>query len=81
MQVLHVPYTYFPDASGGTEVYVRGLAQQLCARGFSSAVAAPGTATVTYEDGGLSVYRFLTDLRPRIELAYGVPDVDRGRRL
>ena len=74
MQVLHVPYTYFPDASGGTEVYVRGLAQRLCARGYSSAIAAPGAAKASYEESGLSIYRFLTDARTRIDLAYGVPD-------
>jgi glycosyltransferase involved in cell wall biosynthesis len=69
-----VPYTYFPDASGGTEVYVRGLAQRLSARGYSSAVAAPGAAPAAYMDGGLPVYRFPTDSRPRLDLAYGVPD-------
>ena len=42
--VLHVPYTFFPDACGGTEVYVRGLAQCLASRGYPSAVAAPGIA-------------------------------------
>ena len=74
MQVLHVPYTYFPDASGGTEVYVRSLAQRLCARGYSSAVAAPGDAKASYEESGLSIYRFPTDAQARIDLAYGVPD-------
>lgn len=74
MQILHVPYTYFPDPSGGTEVYVRDLAQRLCARGYSSTVAAPGAATASYEHCGLPVYRFLTDTRGRIALAYGMPD-------
>ena len=74
MQVLHVPYTYFPDASGGTEVYVRSLAQRLCARGYSSAVAAPGDAKASYEESGLSIFRFPTDAQARIDLAYGVPD-------
>jgi glycosyltransferase involved in cell wall biosynthesis len=72
--VLHVPYTYFPDASGGTEVYVRALAQRLSACGYPSAVAAPGAAPAAYLDGGLRVYRFPSDVRPRRELAYGVPD-------
>jgi glycosyltransferase involved in cell wall biosynthesis len=72
--VLHVPYTYFPDASGGTEVYVRALAQRLCARGYASVVAAPGTAAASYEDGGVRVYRFPTDAQPGLGLAYGVPD-------
>ena len=73
-KILHVPYTYFPDAGGGTEVYVRALAQQLSACGYPSAVAAPGSAPIGYDDGGLRVYRFPSDARPRLELAYGVPD-------
>jgi glycosyltransferase involved in cell wall biosynthesis len=72
--VLHVPYTYFPDSCGGTEVYVRGLAQRLSALGYANAVAAPAAATAMYEHAGLAVYRFATDLRPRVDLAYGVPD-------
>ena len=72
--ILHVPYTYFPDPCGGTEVYVRGLAQRLSALGYANAVAAPAAASATYEHAGLPVHRFATDLRPRLDLAYGVPD-------
>jgi glycosyltransferase involved in cell wall biosynthesis len=72
--VLHVPYTFFPDACGGTEVYVRGLAQRLASRGYPSAVAAPGVEASEYVNDGLAVYRFACDPRRRIELAYGVPD-------
>lgn len=72
--ILHVPYTYFPDPCGGTEVYVRGLAQRLSALGYANAVAAPAKASATYEHAGLPVHRFETDLRPRLDLAYGVPD-------
>jgi glycosyltransferase involved in cell wall biosynthesis len=72
--VLHVPYTYFPDASGGTEVYVRGLAKGLVARGYLSAVAAPAAVPSEYENDDVAVYRFAIDRRPRLELAYGVPD-------
>src|SRR5262249_50302279 len=71
--VLHVPFTFFPDACGGTEVYVRGLAQRLATRGYLSAVAAPGVETSEYVNDGLAVYRFASDRRRRIELAYGVP--------
>jgi glycosyltransferase involved in cell wall biosynthesis len=69
-----VPYTYFPDASGGTEVYVRGLAQRFAARGYSCAVAAPAEASSEYVNDGVTVYRYATDRRPRLDLAYGVPD-------
>jgi glycosyltransferase involved in cell wall biosynthesis len=72
--ILHVPYTYFPDPCGGTEVYVRDLAQRLSALGFANAVAAPAAASATYEHAGMPVHRFATDLRPQLDLAYGVPD-------
>ncbi len=72
--VLHVPYTFFPDTCGGTEVYVRGLAQRLASRGYLSAVAAPGVEPSEYVNDGLPVYRFATDRRRRLELAYGFPD-------
>jgi glycosyltransferase involved in cell wall biosynthesis len=72
--ILHVPYTYFPDPCGGSEVYVRRLAQRLSALGFENAVAAPAAESATYEHAGLPVHRFATDLRPRLDLAYGVPD-------
>ncbi len=72
--ILHVAYTYFPDPCGGTEVYVRALAQRLSALGYANAVAAPAAASATYEHAGLPVHRFATDVRPRLDLAYGVPD-------
>jgi glycosyltransferase involved in cell wall biosynthesis len=74
VSILHVPYTYFPDPCGGSEVYVRNLAQRLSALGYANAVAAPAAASATYEHAGLQVYRFSTDLRPRLDLAYGLPD-------
>ena len=72
--VLHVPYTYFPDAAGGTEVYVRSLARALTTFGYASSIAAPGREAQRYDIDELPVYRFRCDARPRLELAYGVPD-------
>jgi glycosyltransferase involved in cell wall biosynthesis len=72
--ILHVPYTYFPDPCGGTEVYVQGLAKRLLALGYANVVAAPAVASARYEHAGLQVYRFATDSRARLDLAYGVPD-------
>jgi hypothetical protein len=63
--VLHVPYTFFPDACGGTEVYVRGLAQRLAAHGFLSAVAAPGVETSEYLNDGLAGLNSLTVSRTK----------------
>ena len=72
--VLHVPYTYFPDPPGGTEVYVRGLARELLPRGFRSIVAAPARSGSVYMQDGIPVHRFATDPRPRLDLAYNAPD-------
>ena len=71
---LHVAYTYFPDPSGGTEIYVRGLAQELRARGHRAAVAAPASVTTAYEESGLPIYRFESNTQPRLDLAYGATD-------
>ena len=74
LRVLHVPFTYFPDASGGTEVYVRGLAEGLAKIGFRSAIAAPGATAALYWQDGLEVHRFATDRSARLDQAYGAPD-------
>ncbi len=41
MHIVHALGWYFPDALGGTEVYVNGLAQRLKNRGYQVSVAAP----------------------------------------
>jgi glycosyltransferase involved in cell wall biosynthesis len=74
LDVLHVTYTYFPDPSGGTEVYVRGLAQELRANGHATAIAAPASATAAYMESGLQVYRFRGNSAARVDLAYGAID-------
>jgi glycosyltransferase involved in cell wall biosynthesis len=53
---------------------VEGLARRLSALGYMTSVAAPAAASAIYEHAGLQVYRFATDLRPRLDLAYGVAD-------
>lgn len=73
-KVLHVPYTYFPDASGGTETYVRGLTKALRDLGHANGIAAPGAASRHYDEDGERVYRFQGDTRARLDLAYGAPD-------
>ncbi|HEX2780142.1 MAG TPA: glycosyltransferase [Gemmatimonadaceae bacterium] len=58
MRVLHLAYTYFPDAVGGTEVYVSELVRELAVRGIDSVVAAPGNADAEYEHDGTRVVRY-----------------------
>ncbi|MGE0258492.1 MAG: glycosyltransferase [Alphaproteobacteria bacterium] len=72
--VLHVPFTYFPDDVGGTEIHVAALLDALRARGIDSAVAAPGRRDQAYMHEGVPVYRLATDPRPDLAQAYGAPD-------
>jgi glycosyltransferase involved in cell wall biosynthesis len=72
--VLHVPYTYFPDPCGGTEVYVHGLVRGLSQLGYECHVAAPGRQERRYEYDGIEVHRFQTDPAGSLEQAYGAPD-------
>lgn len=72
--VLHVPYTFFPDQSGGTETYVASLAAGLRGENINSAVAAPGDQEAAYEYQGIPVYRFARASNGGLEQAYGAPD-------
>ena len=67
MKVLHIPFGYFPDVPGGTEVYVAALVRELGARGIINVVAAPTQApTVSrYEFDGIPVHRVPTSPSPR----------------
>ena len=75
MKVLHVPYTYFPDPAGGTEVYVTSLAQELGARGVESVIAAPtvrSSAGEAYTHAGIRVRRFAVSDAPQdLDAIYG----------
>lgn len=73
-RVLHVPYTYFPDPCGGTEVYVHGLGKGLTDLGYECFVAAPGHDHRSYLYDGIPVHRFPTDRAASFERAYGAPD-------
>lgn len=72
--VLHVPFTYFPDSCGGTEVYVHGLAKSLERVGWRSVVAAPAIKSGSYVHDGVSVHRFAISPTLDISNAYGEPD-------
>jgi glycosyltransferase involved in cell wall biosynthesis len=76
MRVVHVPFGYYPDPVGGTEVYVAGLASGLRARGVESVVVAPASASgeQRYEHQGTPVYRFTLPPSERVEELYGDGD-------
>jgi len=51
---------YYPDASGGTEVYVRNLVQELKGQGIECIIAAPASAEEPFQYGyeGVEVFRY-----------------------
>jgi len=80
MKVLHVPYGFYPDAVGGTEIYVEALALELQSHGVESIIAAPGDENVAYDHQGIPVRRYkvqpaLQDLRD----LYSEGDADAAR--
>lgn len=76
MKVLHVPFGYFPDPVGGTEVYVGELVSALRRHGVDSVIAAPalGTESRVYEHAGASVYRFAVARSTNLAQLYGEGD-------
>ena len=74
-RVLHVPFTYFPEPVGGTEVYVQALAQHLCEIGYDNVVAAPAAKADSAVIDGIPVYRFAVSKQQDIAHAYGSPDL------
>lgn len=74
MIVVHVPYTFFPDPPGGTEVYVRALAQEQKKRGIAAMVAAPADHDSSYLHEGLRVRRFAISSSNSLNDLYGEGD-------
>lgn len=74
MKVLHVPYSYPPDAPGGTEQYVAGLCEDLARLGIGAAVAAPAAASWSYVHQGVPVRRFAVGAALELEALYGAGD-------
>ncbi|HUQ80924.1 MAG TPA: glycosyltransferase [Gemmatimonadaceae bacterium] len=76
MRVVHVPFGYYPDAVGGTEVYVSELVRGLRARGVESVVAAPASTLGAdrYDYAGTPVHRFTVSPAAGVEDLYGEGD-------
>jgi glycosyltransferase involved in cell wall biosynthesis len=58
MNVIHALASYFPENTGGTEVYVSGLARELDSLGAKNCVVAAGMASADYEREGIPVHRY-----------------------
>ncbi|NJM27249.1 MAG: glycosyltransferase family 4 protein [Pseudanabaena sp. RU_4_16] len=68
MKIIQVPYCFYPDPIGGTEIYVEALSHHLQSQGLDILIAAPGAIDRTYQHQQLSVHRFapsskISDLR------------------
>lgn len=74
LKILHIPFGYFPSASGGTEVYVRGLCEALMTQGIESVIAAPGGHEECYDHDGVTVHRFVGSSKMSLEAMYGDGD-------
>lgn len=60
MRVVHCAGFYYPDSTGGTEVYVESLAKGLHTQGIEAVVAAPAVSTEPseYTHNGVKVFRY-----------------------
>ena len=58
MKILHIPFGYFPDVCGGTEVYVSALSRELTKLGHQVTVAAPAGKLDQYIYDDTQVYRY-----------------------
>ncbi len=79
-KILHLPFTFYPDPCGGTEVYVDALAKRMNDRGLDAMIAAPGQKNEEYDHFGLRVHRFATtNGRLSLEDLYGDGDPEAGK--
>jgi glycosyltransferase involved in cell wall biosynthesis len=75
MRVIQVPYCYYPDPVGGTEVYVENLARYLMRFGIESIISAPTQdKTKTYFHNEVKVRRFLVSNKLKLSELYGEGD-------
>jgi glycosyltransferase involved in cell wall biosynthesis len=75
MKIIQVPFCYYPDPSGGTEVYVEALAQHLQRQGVEIIIAAPGEKNESYQHQSLSIRRFaVSSSVDNLQNLYGLGD-------
>lgn len=81
MRVLQVPFHYYPDAVGGTEVYVSSLAKWLQTQGTEVEIAAPAQDSDEYVHDGMPVHRFgITKTPSDVAMLYGGGDPEATRQ-
>jgi glycosyltransferase involved in cell wall biosynthesis len=63
IKILHIPFTYYPDPVGGTEIYVESLTRELFLFGINSVIAAPGNHVPPYFHSNVKVNRFSSNAK------------------
>lgn len=78
MKAIQIPYCFYPDAVGGTEIYVETLVKSLQAYGIESVVCAPAQErNETFFHNGFKVRRFkISDKINDLSELYGEGDVE-----
>lgn len=74
MKILQVPFHFYPDAVGGTEIYTLALAHRLQQAGQTVEVAAPGEMQASYHHEGIPVHRFTVGRDQDVASLYGDGD-------
>lgn len=69
-----MPYCYYPDPVGGTEIYVAGLAKWQRFHGWQVAIAAPGNSRERYDHADTTVWRFPVSPAQDLSELYGEGD-------
>ena len=61
MKILQIPYSFYPDPVGETEIYVAALIRKLREKDIESVIAAPGSCSMGYYHKETRVRRFLAE--------------------
>ncbi|MFH1868855.1 MAG: glycosyltransferase [Candidatus Omnitrophota bacterium] len=74
MKIIQIPFCFYPDPPGGTEVYVEALSRALRDQGLDIVIAAPAKEERVYTYNRLKVIRFAVSDELRLDQLYGKAD-------
>ncbi|MBD2139678.1 glycosyltransferase [Anabaena sp. FACHB-1237] len=58
MKIIHLPFCFYPDPMGGTEIYVEALARELTKQNITNIIAAPAAKNQSYTYNQIQIRRF-----------------------
>lgn len=74
MKVMHVPFCFYPDPVGGTEIYVETLGNHLQNHNIEIVIVAPAQSNAKYNYGSLPVRRFAISSNLSLSNQYALDD-------